>query len=665
MKWKLFTAVTMMCLLFSISLKSQKKAGAESELRNFAFYDSVIRKFYFTNVDSGLFYAIKAIDFARSVNNIKKETEYLNNAGEAYRGIGDFPASLEMQFRALDNNIMSGDKFGEARTYSFIGFTFTEFEEGRTAINYFQRADYIIDSLQESGNIRVQDTIINLKVFGSFNASNKGSAYESIGMLDSAIYCQEYARSHFKEAYNGPLKSLILTRIGNVFNKLGKYDVALQYYYTSLENAYLVGELVNPTRIKNRISATYLSIGKYDSSIFYARSAYQESMAKSFNLELFHAADQLVKLFRQKNVSDSVIFYHDVSTAVKDSLFGPQKFRKLQLLILKKQQQQQDILRQKDQVTNRSRMIMLAALLTVVLVTALALFRNNRLKQKANLLLQDQKLQLQQTLNKLTAAQKQLIQSEKMASLGELTAGVAHEIQNPLNFVNNFSDLNSELLEDLRDANQKNDNKEIEKITDQLKENESKINYHGKRADAIVKNMLQHSRTGTILKESTDINRLVDEYVRLAYHGMRAKDKSFNVELDLSYDPAIGLVNIIPQDIGRVLLNILNNAFYTLNEKQHIQTVNYQPTLTLSTLMESTDKSGHKVVISITDNGLGIPPSIQEKIFQPFFTTKPTGEGTGLGLSLSYDIITQGHGGKLHIHSVPGEFTTFTIELPS
>ena len=272
---------------------------------------------------------------------------------------------------------------------------------------------------------------------------------------------------------------------------------------------------------------------------------------------------------------------------------------------------------------------------------------------------EESKEALLKTLEELKAAQSQLIQSEKMASLGELTAGIAHEIQNPLNFVNNFSDVNTELIDELSREIETGNLKEVRVLAKDIKENEQKINHHGKRADAIVKGMLQHSRSSSGVKEPTDINALCDEYLRLSYHGLRAKDKSFNATMKTDFDQTIGNINIIPQDIGRVILNLLTNAFYAVTERNKQGIVGYEPTVSITT-----KKSGNKVEIRVTDNGNGIPQKLLDKIFQPFFTTKPTGQGTGLGLSLSYDIVTKGHGGELKVETKEGEGSEFIVKMP-
>jgi signal transduction histidine kinase len=274
--------------------------------------------------------------------------------------------------------------------------------------------------------------------------------------------------------------------------------------------------------------------------------------------------------------------------------------------------------------------------------------------------------ELLKTMDNLKSTQDQLIQSEKMASLGQLTAGIAHEIQNPLNFVNNFAEVNGELIQELKVEAEKGNIEEVKGIAKEIEFNSEKINHHGKRADAIVKGMLQHSRSSSRQKEPTDINALADEYLRLAYHGLRAKDKSFNATMKTDFDQSIGNINIIPQDIGRVILNLINNAFYVVDEKRKQTGDGYEPTVSVSTKRNNArpdDPVGRgKVEIRVKDNGNGIPQKVLDKIFQPFFTTKPTGQGTGLGLSLSYDIV-KAHGGELKVETKEGEGSEFIIFL--
>jgi signal transduction histidine kinase len=284
--------------------------------------------------------------------------------------------------------------------------------------------------------------------------------------------------------------------------------------------------------------------------------------------------------------------------------------------------------------------------------------QNGLIKEQQEELL-NEKNKLKLSLEHLKSTQTQLIQSEKMASLGELTAGIAHEIQNPLNFVNNFSEVNKELISEMKSELVAGNREEAIEIANDLEQNLEKINHHGKRADAIVKGMLQHSRTSTGKKEPTDINKLTDEYLRLSYFGLRAKDQYFNANMQTNFDESIGKVDIIPQDIGRVMLNLFNNAFYAVAEKKKQLREGYEPTVSVIT-----KKLNDKIEIRVNDNGNGIPQKVLDKIFQPFFTTKPTGQGTGLGLSLSYDII-KAHGGEIKVQTKEGEGTTFILAMPA
>ena len=300
--------------------------------------------------------------------------------------------------------------------------------------------------------------------------------------------------------------------------------------------------------------------------------------------------------------------------------------------------------------------------LFIVSVYAMDQYQHKRLLEKARAETKEKELaqakEIKKAYSELKVTQSQLIQSEKMASLGELTAGIAHEIQNPLNFVNNFSEVSNELIDEMNEEIEKGDLEEAKAIADDIKQNLEKINHHGKRADAIVKGMLQHSRISGGVKEPTDINALADEYLRLAYHGLRAKDKSFNATMETNFDDKIGKINIVPQDIGRVVLNLITNAFYAVSERKLQQPEGYEPIVSVST-----KKTGNQVLISVKDNGKGIPKKVLDKIFQPFFTTKPTGQGTGLGLSLSYDIV-KAHGGELNVKTKENEGTEFTIIIP-
>ena len=444
--------------------------------------------------------------------------------------------------------------------------------------------------------------------------------------------------------------------------KEGKFNDALENYRLGLLYSRNINQDIADGY--NGIAVVFQQMGQLDSATYYAKNAMKLSQKESLTPKVLDASALLTELYIKIN-TDSAFKYQRVMLSTKDSLFSEEKIKQLQNLSFNEQMRQQELQQtiQQTQLKYRNRLnvyILLAGLL-ILLIVALGLWRRNIYKQKSFVLLQKQKEQIESTLTQLKSTQSQLIQSEKMASLGELTAGIAHEIQNPLNFVNNFSEVNKELLVEMKDEMNKGNLKEANSIADDVIGNEEKINHHGKRADAIVKGMLQHSRTSSGQKEPTDINALADEYLRLAYHGLRAKDKSFNATMKTDFDPSIGNIKIIPQDIGRVLLNLINNAFYAVQmhvETQNSASLQYEPTVWVST-----KKMNGEIWISVKDNGNGIPQKVLDKIFQPFFTTKPTGQGTGLGLSLSYDIV-KAHGGEIKVETKDGEGTEFIIIMP-
>ncbi|MCW3079066.1 ATP-binding protein [Segetibacter sp.] len=279
--------------------------------------------------------------------------------------------------------------------------------------------------------------------------------------------------------------------------------------------------------------------------------------------------------------------------------------------------------------------------------------------------LSKQKEELEKTISHLKLTQAQLVQAEKMASLGQLTAGIAHEIQNPLNFVNNFSEVSTELLDEMEEALKKDHKEEAITIATDLKDNLRKITHHGKRAEGIVKGMLRHTQTSAGKKELIRINALASEYLKITHYGVSLKDKTFTAVIETDFDESIGKIEVVPQDIGSVLLNLFNNAFYAVNEKKRQLNGSFQPTVTLTTRLNKSPATGEgeTVAIIVRDNGFGISSKVVNKIFQPFFTTKPAGQGTGLGLSLSYDII-KAHGGELNVETKEGEYSSFEIILP-
>ncbi len=457
--------------------------------------------------------------------------------------------------------------------------------------------------------------------------------------------------------------------LGDIYSVLNDESMSMNYYYKSLQTSTENNNRTTLSRLYFRLIRYHLGKGNKDSALYYSLKnlALLQTLGQVSGREvnLGDGYENVYLAYKLNKQFDSAFKYQGLALLTKDSLNSIRinNLAEFQKLTFSEQLRLENLAKEKRLYQSRVRIYTLLAGLGIFLLIALILFRNNRQKQKANKV-------LEKTLAELKSTQSQLIQSEKMASLGELTAGIAHEIQNPLNFVNNFSEVSNELIDEMKTEFKKGDTTEGFAIADDIKQNLEKINHHGKRAADIVKGMLQHSRSSSGVKEATDINALCDEYLRLSYHGLRAKDKSFNATMITDFDESIGNINIVPQDIGRVVLNLINNAFYAASSKGVLSDLpsaggfldpgyKHVPTVWLST-----KKVGDKVFISVKDNGPGIPQKILDKIFQPFFTTKPTGQGTGLGLSLSYDIV-KAHGGEIKVETKDNAGSEFVISLPS
>ncbi len=446
---------------------------------------------------------------------------------------------------------------------------------------------------------------------------------------------------------------------GRIYAAHQKYDSALIYLTRSVDLLTKEQNLKDATDAYNHIASIYQIKGLPDSAVYYLKKSLDQAETNKFIKEAMEASFHLARVYETLQ-ADSALYYYKEGLLMKDSVYSGEKQRRILYTQFTEKLRVREIENERIKNRNRVKISALLALLTVLLISGFMLWRNNQIKQDKNRLLVKKNKEIEETLKKLQSTQTQLIQAEKMASLGELTAGIAHEIQNPLNFVNNFAEVNAELADELLEAAQKEQLDEVKNLAQDIKQNQEKIALHGRRADTIVKNMLQHSRSNTGAKEPTDINALCEEYMRISYHGLRAKDTSFYAKYRVELDPAVGLIPLNAQDIGRVILNLLNNAFYAVNQKAKQHIGGYEPQVIIRTL-----RNPEQVIIRVEDNGGGIPEELKAKIFQPFFTTKPTGEGTGLGLSLAYDIVTKGHGGELNVETEKGAGTTFIISLPS
>ncbi len=610
------------------------------------------------NSDSALYYIELELPIVKKLNLKIWEADALDLHGLILSNQGNYPKSLQSFIEAMK---IAEDKETEKNIWQLSKFTYGKDPNiarlTMLAILYLDYSGlYRRTQNIEKGKIAIRKSIKIAALLEDYSilslASNRlGELYYDMDNPDTAlIYFQDALKYSNKSGY-AKYKSDALISLGTIYSDKHNYALAKQYYTESLISGEEQNNNTTIGKANIYLSQLYMATGNLDSSYYFAKKGEAILLATGRLPFVLSAYNQLVKVYKRQHKTDSALAYLESANAVNDSMNNSKKVSQFQNIGFDEQIKLQELEKEKIQTQNKIRTYAMLAGLGVFLIVGLILYRSYRQKQKANKVLES-------TLTNLKSTQSQLIQSEKMASLGELTAGIAHEIQNPLNFVNNFSEVSVELIKEMVDEVDKGNTGEVKEIANDLVQNLEKINHHGKRADAIVKGMLQHSSSGTGKKELTDINKLADEYLRLAYHGLRAKDKSFNANMKTDFDESIGNINIIPQDIGRVILNLITNAFYVVAEKKKQLPEGYEPTVSVST-----KKVNGKLEIKVSDNGNGIPQKVLDKIFQPFFTTKPTGQGTGLGLSLSYDIV-KAHGGELKVETKEGEGSKFIIELP-
>ena len=613
----------------------------QSVLNDTAFIDqlySLSKKYWNTGSDSALYYL-------NQVEALSRKIDYKRGEAYALYGYGVIERVLYKRFQYFTQSLSIfetiHDKFGIGLNLIKIGDIYEQIGLREKALEYYKESLTVKKEVDDFGGIAL--ALINI-----------GKYHQRKGDLEEAL--QHFEKSLVYRLKEGTRQGIAYSQvnIGEVLFKQDKIDQTLAMADSAINNflqtpdmpgqiwsLLLKGKALQKLGRLREAEEIFQLIVDYPARFQYLNTAL---LAKKELIELYATRGDIQNAFQLQTEY----------LVAKDTLANRDYRTETQRLINEHEFKQQQVAEQEEQkFKSRIRTVVYLSSLSVFLLIGAILFVNNRKKQKANMF-------LTQTLTNLKATQAQLIQSEKMASLGELTAGIAHEIQNPLNFVNNFSEINTELIDELKTELAAGSLQSADELSNNIKENAEKIVHHGRRADAIVKSMLYHSRISTGQKELADINALADEYLRLAYHGFRAKDKSFNATFSTDLDPDLPKIAVISQDIGRVLLNLINNAFYAVAAKTSAKADgNYDPTVSVST-----KKVGDKVFISVKDNGPGIPDHIKEKIFQPFFTTKPTGSGTGLGLSLSYDIV-KAHGGEIIVNIKENEGTEFTITLPA
>jgi len=601
----------------------------------------------FNQFDSAIFYGQKTIDLSNKLNYPYGHYRGLKCLFFAYNTQGNYPKALEITLQ----NVKVGEKIRQEKPEAYIASIYCLGVLNRQMNNF----PIAIEQLQSVIKLYKDAELPHADMFPAY--SQLALIYQQLQRLDSALWFAQ-------RGYDLSLQPNMWTRfvclsatvLGLVHTSIGNYEQAKKYLHIGTMESIKVNNTFFLAWNYNLLANLFKKTNILDSCIYYAHISLPLWRAHNFGAFAVNASTLLSQVYESKNEPDSTIKYMKLMMAAKDSVFNQSKVKEFEKFVFDEEKRKQDMQQEQEKYKDRIKMYVLLTAMIVLLLIASILWRNNMQKQRA-------KARIEKAYAQLKATQNQLIQSEKMASLGELTAGIAHEIQNPLNFVNNFSEVNNELIEELKTKNEKLkiDDTEVNELLGDIYQNNDKISMHGKRADAIVKGMLQHSRTSSGQKELTDINALCDEYARLAYHGSRAKDKFFNAEIKTDFDPSIGKMNVVPQEIGRVMLNLINNAFYAVNEKAKLQSASggYTPQVIVAT-----KKLNDKIEIKVKDNGSGIPQKILDKIFQPFFTSKPAGQGTGLGLSLAYDIITKGHNGEMKVETQESEGSKFIVIIP-
>jgi len=606
-----------------------------------------------TNTDSGLLCTRQGLAISRRIHYKYGEMRSLANMANYLNIIGDLPGALKVTFEALPIAIQLKDLPSLTECYNTLGLTYSTLKDLKKAGDYYHKGLAVAEQAHMNRQIAIE-------------LNNICRNYLDRDILDSALWYNDKAYRLSLGKHQLDNIGFLLRNYGIVQFKKGNHAKAIDYYNKSAAQKETKNNHYLQSEDARRTAEAYQKLNKLDSCIDFAKKAYDQCVLDRNPETIMKTTALLAEVYKSKNDFKNAYQYQQLMLAAQDSLFSQQKTMQVQNLMFTEQQKQDEIKAAEVAYQNKIRFyIMLGVLGVFILIAAILLFANSQRKKANGILKQQndkieaQRKDLEKTVTDLKNTQRQLIQSEKMASLGELTAGIAHEIQNPLNFVNNFSEVNTELIEEMELEFDRGGISEVRPLISDIKANQQKISQHGKRADFIVKGMLQHSRASTGEKQLTNINVLADEFFKLSFHGLRAKDKSFNAEMVTNLDPDLPKVNVVQQDIGRVLLNLINNAFYAVNQKSKTAGTDYKPTVELST-SHTTDQ----IVITVKDNGNGIPENIKDKIMQPFFTTKPTGEGTGLGLSLSYDIVVKGHGGNISVNSAEGNGSEFIINLP-
>ncbi len=650
---------------------------AKNDTLQLVLFGQIANTFSEIHPDSAFAYASQMLSLSRKLNLKLEEAGALGEMGYAQINLGNYPRSLtyllsgiaitsdpENEAPLLSSKFPSVEEFTNrsfsaqvqrlsklSRIYQYTGILYGNSGNYEKALIYYRNAQEIAEKIN---SLKLQ-CIIQITM---------GRTYQSLGQLDSALISLQSALASATEAKYKRYLGSILLNTGRVYQSKGNSQLAKEFFNRSINESLQQEYFRGVVAANLSMADLFKQSGESDSSFYYIRNGLHYAAYLNAPDLYIRSYSALTDYYKRENKSDSALKYQSFIIKINDSLFNAKQVQQFQNIDFDEDQRKKQIAEAETNYKNKVIKNSLFAGLAIFFIIVIIQFRNNAQKQKANKKLQEQKEEIQTTLSRLKSTQAQLIQSEKMASLGELTAGIAHEIQNPLNFVNNFSEVSAELVDEMKEELAVGNQQLAVEIANDLKENLSKINLHGKRADAIVKGMLEHSKRGSGQKELTNLNALAEEFLRLSHQSFLAKEPNFKCELKTKLDPNLPKVEVIPQDIGRVLLNLINNAFYAVNEKAKSSSDNYREDDFHPKVIVSTRKTENGVEVSVSDNGFGIPDAIKDKIFQPFFTTKPTGSGTGLGLSLSYDIV-KAHGGELKVSKGLDGGSSFNLSLSS
>lgn len=652
----------------------QALARATADTSRVLLLADLSASYRYSRLDSVQYYARQGLQMARQLSYPKGEGRCLSRMGMLLGEWGNLPQALRVNLQALRLNEASNDQEGTARTLNQTGLLYYALDDGRPALDYFFRAQRIYKQ-----GIGDDSQLISV-------LTNIGTSYMLLNRLDSAeLFLQRayalttHSRTISQSCWGNPLP-YVLREMGLLASMQNQPDKAIRYYHLSAQAALPENDRRSRSRAYQYLAELYQLRQQPDSSIYYARKALAVGQSLPFMVGVMRNSNLLANVFTDRGQNDSTLKYMRIMVAAADSLHNPQRIKQLDAIGFAEQQRLQLLEAKQEELQQHIRVAALVAVVSVLTLATLLLWRRNRVQRLANHRLQglnakisrqateltQQRDELGRTLQELKIAQSQLVLRERMAALGDLMNGVAQEVRRPVQRVRELAGVSEQLCQELRDefsrcASALEDGEYLDEMLQNLAQHQTNIVQAGQRADVIVRGMLEYANAQPGPRQPTALNGFAEDYLRITYHDLRAKHRYLSVALLFELDPAVGSVPAVRHDLGRALIGLFSNAFYAVQQRQQQQFgEEYVPQVKLTT-----KRTAGQVELRVRDNGPGIPVADLANIFQRFFTTKPAGEGTGLGLSLSYDIITRGHGGTLTVESEVGQFTEFCVTLPA